>query len=86
MIFDTYDNLYYGRQHFEKRSTLYDKENIEYKINYDTVLELGCHDGKVIEFLPKMPSIYKGYDANWENGIELARKRFSKNQYCSFVL
>ena len=33
VIFDIYDNLYYGRQHFEKRSTLYDKENIEYKIN-----------------------------------------------------
>ena len=29
-------------------------------------------------------NIYKGYDANWENGIELARKRFSKNKYCSF--
>ena len=33
VIFDVYDNLYYGRQHFEKRSTLYEKENIEYKIN-----------------------------------------------------
>ena len=33
VIFDVYDNLYYGRQHFEKRSALYDKENIEYKIN-----------------------------------------------------
>ncbi len=33
VIFDMYDNLHYGRQHFEKRSTLYDKENIEYKIN-----------------------------------------------------
>lgn len=33
VIFDVYDNLYYGSQHFEKRSILYDKENIAYKIN-----------------------------------------------------
>ena len=33
VIFDVYDNLHYGRQHFEKRSILYEKENIEYKIN-----------------------------------------------------
>ena len=33
VIFDVYDNLYYGHQHFEKRSILYDKESIKYKIN-----------------------------------------------------
>ena len=60
------------------------KKITEYKINCDKVLELGCHDGKAIDFLPKMPTIYKGYDANWENGIELARKRYSKNKFCSF--
>ncbi len=36
VIFDIYDNLYYGSRHFEKRSILYDKENIEYKINVFT--------------------------------------------------
>ena len=33
VIFDIYDNLYYGSRHFEKRSLLYDKECIEYKVN-----------------------------------------------------
>jgi hypothetical protein len=46
------------------------------KINSGEVIELGCHDGKLIRYLPFTPSIYTGYDANWENGIDLAKEEW----------
>lgn len=39
---------------------------------YETVLELGCFDGKAIDYLPHAPTRYQGLDANWERGLELA--------------
>jgi Methyltransferase domain len=43
----------------------------EYKCPADTVLELGCFDGKTIEFLQPPPKQYDGYDANWEGGLDI---------------
>ena len=40
------------------------------------VIELGCFDGKVLEFLPKAPDTYVGYDANWEEGLAAARVKW----------
>ncbi len=37
-----------------------------------SVIELGCFDGKTIRYLPFMPSVYVGYDANWEGGLSEA--------------
>ena len=41
-----------------------------------SVVELGCFDGKVLDFLPTPPLRYVGFDANWEGGLELARERW----------
>jgi cyclopropane fatty-acyl-phospholipid synthase-like methyltransferase len=38
------------------------------------VIELGCHDGKTIDFLPNLER-YVGLDADWENGLSIARAR-----------
>jgi 2-polyprenyl-3-methyl-5-hydroxy-6-metoxy-1,4-benzoquinol methylase len=43
----------------------------------DSVLELGCFDGKLIDFLPNKPSRYIGFDANWEGGLDLAKARWA---------
>lgn len=43
----------------------------------DSVLELGCFDGKLIDFLPTKPSRYVGFDANREGGLDLAKERWS---------
>lgn len=40
------------------------------------VIELGCFDGKVLDFLPNKPCYYVGYDADWEDALSLARKRW----------
>jgi 2-polyprenyl-3-methyl-5-hydroxy-6-metoxy-1,4-benzoquinol methylase len=39
----------------------------------NSVLELGCFDGKLIDFLPSKPSRYVGFDANWEGGLDIAK-------------
>lgn len=41
------------------------------------VLELGCFDGKAIDWLPGRPARYEGFDANWDGGLALARARWA---------
>lgn len=40
------------------------------------VVELGCFDGKVIDYLPDPPDRYLGFDADWEGALSLARARW----------
>lgn len=40
------------------------------------IIELGCYDGKILDFLAQRPSHYLGLDANWEGGIDIGRKRW----------
>lgn len=41
------------------------------------VIELGCFDGKVIAWLPVPPKRYLGFDANWEGGLDQARRKWA---------
>lgn len=50
----------------------------------DSVLELGCFDGKLIDFLPRKPSQYIGLDANWEGGLDIAMERWKSYPNFSF--
>ncbi len=52
------------------------------------VVELGCFDGKVIEYLPEPPRRYLGFDADWEGALSLARERWKDHpgyefRYCT---
>jgi 2-polyprenyl-3-methyl-5-hydroxy-6-metoxy-1,4-benzoquinol methylase len=51
------------------------------QLNYpvENVLELGCFDAKTIDYLPKMPKYYLGYDANWEDGLEVGKEKWKNN-------
>lgn len=48
------------------------------KCDYQTVLELGCYDGKVIDYLPEKPVRYLGVDANWEGGLDIAEEKWGE--------
>lgn len=48
------------------------------------VMELGCFDGRAIDWLPGKPSLYDGFDANWEGGLDIGRKRFAGNEQIRF--
>jgi len=49
----------------------------KYDCHKDTMLELGCFDAKTLDFLPQKPNYYRGYDANWENGLDIGRKKWA---------
>ncbi len=53
-------------------------------LNPQRVVELGCYDGRAIEWLGSAPRAYLGLDANWEGGIELARDKYRTQENYSF--
>ena len=40
------------------------------------MIELGCFDGRLLQFCPRPPAIYEGFDAGWEGGLNVARDKF----------
>lgn len=43
----------------------------QHSVQYSSAIELGCYDGKSINYLTYPPEKYEGYDANWEDGLGL---------------
>jgi len=41
------------------------------------MIELGCFDGRLLDFCPVLPSRYEGFDANWEGGLSEAQRKFA---------
>ena len=58
----------------------------KYSLNHNTVIELGCYDGKILDFLDQEPSKYLGLDANWENGLDLAALKYKNKKNINFKL
>lgn len=48
------------------------------------VLELGCYDGRSIDWLPSQPLLYDGFDANWEGGLDIGRVRYAGHSNIRF--
>jgi len=71
--------IHYSRFHWLARSLA------SLKCQPRRVLELGCFDGKTINFLPVMPDAYLGLDANWEGGLEIARANWKTHKAFRFV-
>ncbi len=57
---------------------------IQYNPAVNLVVELGCYDGRSIGYLPEKPNKYYGFDANWEQGLDIARNKYPSPAY-SFV-
>jgi hypothetical protein len=54
-------------------------------VNTASVLEIGCFDARSIRYLPTKPTRYFGFDANWEGGLDLARKTWRNEKQYYFV-
>ena len=50
------------------------------ELSTNHVLELGCFDGKVLEYIEDSPALYMGFDANWENGLDIAKQKYRDKQ------
>jgi hypothetical protein len=64
---------------FRKKCAEYGPSNIK-------MVELGCFDGRLIEYCPSDPDTYHGFDAGWENGLESARAKFQNDPRKHFTL
>ena len=45
-------------------------------LNRVSIIELGCYDGKTVEFLDPAPERYLGLDANWEGGLDSGKVKW----------
>lgn len=71
--------LHYARFHW------FSHQINKYNCVIDSILELGCFDGKLIDFLPRKPLRYVGFDANWEGGLDIARAKWVDAPNLSFI-
>jgi len=46
-------------------------------VRSDRVVEIGCFDGRLLQFLPNEPTDYQGLDAGWEGGLYAAQDKYA---------
>ncbi len=64
-----------GKMHIARYQWLHDK--LEQQLNQPiSILELGCFDGKTLDYLPNEVTKYAGYDANWEGGLDEGKEKY----------
>ena len=87
MIENAYnERLFGGRWSFIHLSRFYWLKKVMRQLNLQRVniIELGCHDGKTLEFLQNEFEQYLGLDANWEGGIDLGQLKWKHNSNVRF--
>ena len=75
----------YGRHHIQRFAWLSRKiASLAQGNSSISILEVGCHDAKTLDFVPVKVHRYLGFDAGWEGGLETARRRFGNIKGYSF--
>ena len=49
-----------------------------------SVLEVGCHDGRALGYIPRRVRRYAGFDAGWGGGLERGRQIFASEKAYTF--
>ena len=55
------------------------------KVDFTSVFELGCFDGKLIDWLPEREFRYVGMDANWDGGLDIAWEKYADHPEYEFI-
>jgi hypothetical protein len=50
------------------------------------MVELGCFDGRLIQYCPTEPVSYNGFDAGWEDGLAMAQSHYGGDPNKQFTL
>ena len=50
-----------------------------------SVLEVGCHDGRALHYIPCRVRRYAGFDAGWGGGLERGRQKFAAEKDYTFT-
>jgi 2-polyprenyl-3-methyl-5-hydroxy-6-metoxy-1,4-benzoquinol methylase len=75
----------YGRHHTERFKWLNKTSASMFSERSSiSVLEVGCYDGKTLDFVPVAVHRYVGFDAGWEDGLDLALQRFANRDNYKF--
>lgn len=90
-MFDNYNERLFNGKNLRSRLHLarfiwLQQKIQQYKCDTSRILELGCFDGKTLEFLDKLPQLYEGYDANWEGGLDIGREKWKNSPGISLKL
>lgn len=55
------------------------------QLSPQNVVELGCFDGRLLTHLPSEPSVYFGFDADWEGGLTQAQNTYKDHPQWQFI-
>lgn len=75
----------YGRHHNRRFEWLSQKIAALAGEQEIRVLEVGCHEGRVLNYVPKQVRRYVGLDAGWGGGLERARECFRERPEVTFI-
>lgn len=50
-----------------------------------SLVEVGCHDGRALTYIPRHVRRYAGFDAGWGGGLERGRSRFAAEKDYTFT-
>lgn len=87
---NSYNNALFNRSFFRRRihlSRFYWVKNaiIKNGFKFQNILEFGCGDGKLINFLPSGYSNYYGLDCNWEGTLDDAKDKYKNAKNIEFT-
>jgi len=75
----------YARHHLRRFEWLRRKFDALAGPGESTVLEVGCHDGRALSYIPRRVGRYAGFDAGWGGGLERGRQRFAAEKNYTFT-
>jgi SAM-dependent methyltransferase len=75
----------YARHHLGRFEWLHRRFGALAGASEISVLEVGCHDGRALRYIPRRVRRYAGFDAGWGGGLERARQKFSAEKDYTFT-